>query len=144
MEDRPTSREKPDPRHRLSRLRNALLGLHKTLVDSERATYEATAGPVGSPSQFLQLLTDDAWFAWLRPLSKLIVAADVALEEPEPVPGPMVDLLVTRARRLLVAAEGADGFPGHYHQALQRDPDVVMAHAEVAKLLGPRKSPDSA
>jgi hypothetical protein len=33
----------------------------------------------------------------------------------------------------LSASEGGQGFPRHYFDALQRDPDVVMAHAEAAK-----------
>jgi len=127
-------------RQRLAALRNALLDLHKTLVDSERVSYEATAGPIESPSKFLQLLAGDAWFAWLRPFSQLIVAMDVALEEKEPLTAEAADALVRRTSRLLVASESGEGFPGHYYQALQRDPDVVMAHAEVAKLAGPRTS----
>ena len=129
-------------RHRLSTLRNALLALHKTVVDSERVSYEATAGPIQSSSQFLQLLTDDAWFAWLRPFSQLIVSMDQALDEKEPLTIDIVDDLSKQARRMLVASENGEGFAGHYHSALQRDPDVVMAHAEVAKLLGPRKPPE--
>ena len=69
---------------RLQPLRNTLLALHKSLVDSERVSYEQTIGPIKSPNQFLQLLTTDPWFAWLQPFSQLIVAMDVALEEKEP------------------------------------------------------------
>ena len=68
-------------RQRLTELRHALLKLHKTLVDSERVSYEKTIGKIQSPNHFLQLLTGDPWFAWLRPLSQLIVAMD---EAPEP------------------------------------------------------------
>jgi len=126
---------------RLQPLRNALLDLHKALVDSERVSYEQTIGTIPSPNHFLQLLTSDPWFAWLHPLSQLIVAMDEALDEKEPLTSAGVDALVNQTRLLLVASETGDGFPKHYFDALQRDPDVVLAHAVVAKLLGPKKKP---
>jgi len=126
---------------RLQPLRNALLDLHKALVDSERVSYEQTIGTIPSPNHFLKLLTSDPWFAWLHPLSQLIVAMDEALDEKEPLTSAGVDALVNQTRLLLVASETGDGFSKHYFDALQRDPDVVLAHAVVAKLLGPRKKP---
>jgi hypothetical protein len=130
----PPAAEVERARQNLSTLRTALLELHKALVDSERVSYEKTVGQIQSPSHFLQLLTKDAWFAWLQPLSQLIVAADVALEEKEPLTMAAAETLVKQAGLLLVASESGEGFSGHYHLALQRDPEVVMAHAEVAKL----------
>jgi hypothetical protein len=124
---------------RLQQLRNALLDLHKALVDSERVTYEQTMGSIKSPSQFLQLVTRDPWFAWLQPMSKLIVAMDEALDEKEPLTTVTVEALVNQTRLLLVTSEEGDGLSKHYFDALQRDPDVVFAHAEVVKVLGLRK-----
>jgi hypothetical protein len=34
-----------------------------------------------------------------------------------------------------VPTEDGEGFSRHYDEALQRDPDVVFAHATVARLL---------
>ena len=127
-------------RQHLTELRHALLKLHKTLVDSERVGYEKTMGKIQSPNHFLQLLTDDPWFAWLRPLSQLIVAMDEALDTEEPLTPSKVAALVQQSKLLLVASENSEGFSGHYFQALQRDPDVVLTHADVAKLHKPRKS----
>jgi hypothetical protein len=123
---------------RLEQVRHALLGLHKTLVEAERVTYEKTIGPIQSPNQFLRLLTDDPWFAWLHPMSQLIVAMDEALDEKEPLTPAVVDTLVSQTRALLVASEEGEGLSRHYFDALQSDPGVVMAHAEVAKLIHPR------
>jgi hypothetical protein len=119
--------------HSLAELRGALLDLHKTLVDSERVSYEQTIGAIHSPNHFLQLLTGDPWFAWLHPLSLLIVSLDEALEEPESLTPDLEAALVKRARLLLVASETGDGFPKHYFDALQRDPDVVLAHGLAAR-----------
>ena len=125
----------------LQELRHALLDLHKALIDSERVDYEKIFGTIQSPNHFLQLLTNDPWFAWLHPLSQLVVAMDEALDEKEPLTIGAVDGLVSQTRLLLVASETGEGFSKHYFDALQRDPGVVLAHAEAAKLLGPRKRP---
>ncbi|MBC8096315.1 MAG: hypothetical protein H7Y43_10920 [Akkermansiaceae bacterium] len=127
-------------RRRLEEFRLPLLALHKALVDSERVSYETTMGIIQSPNHFLQLLTKDPWFAWLQPLSQLIVAMDEALDAKEPLTQPRVDALILEIVRLLVASENGEGFARHYFEALQRDPDVVLAHAAVARLFGPRRS----
>ena len=136
----------PTPEHNrlrrdLSALRGALLALHKALLDSERATYEQTIGPIKSRNDFLQLLIRDPWFAWLHPLSQLIVALDEAMDEKEPLTAAVADALVNQARGLLVASEQGEGFSTHYFEALQRDPDVVLAHAEAKRHLRARKPP---
>ncbi len=123
-------------REHLTRLRGTLLDLHKALVDSERVSYEQNIGTIPSANHFLKLLTDDPWFAWLHPLSQLIVAMDEALDAKAKMPltQEQAVALVKRTRSLLVASETGEGFPRHYFDALQRDPEVVMAHAEAAKL----------
>ncbi len=120
---------------RLMDLRNAVLKLHKALLESERISYEASIGPIQSPNHFLQLLTTDPWFAWLRPISELIVAMDESLEEKEPLTVVTVEAYVKQTRQLLAPSEIGQQFPRHYFEALQRDPDVVLAHAEVRKVL---------
>ena len=59
-------------RRLLTDLRRALLHLHKTLLDWERADYEMVHGRM-EPMQALQLIYNHAQFAWLRPMSGLIV-----------------------------------------------------------------------
>ena len=127
--------ERSEDWRRLSSLREALFALHKTLIDSERVSYEQTMGSIASPNHFLQLLTSDPWFAWLQPLSHLVVAVDVALDEKEPLTAEGVAALKKQTSQLLVAEEIGEGFPKHYFDALQRDPDVVLAHATVIKSL---------
>jgi hypothetical protein len=125
-------------RTRLETLRSSLLSLHKVLVESERAEYEHTVAKITSPNHFLHLLTNDPWFAWLSPLSKLIVSIDEALDGKEPLTHATVESLVKEAARLLVASESesGEGFAQNYFEALQRDPDVVLAQGEVTRLPG--------
>jgi hypothetical protein len=126
---------------RLEEIRTALLNLHKTLVDSERVRYEKVVGEIKSPGHFLQLLTQDPWFAWLHPLSLLIVSMDEAADGKEPLTPAAVDALVRQSSLLLVPEENSDGFAGNYFEALQNDPDVVLAHAEATKVIGRPKKP---
>lgn len=117
--------------------RHALLELHKTLIDSERAVYEAEIGPVESPHHFFQLLTNDPWFAWLRPISQLIVAIDEALDAQEPLTNDSLDAVIKESIFLLIPARTEGEFGARYLAALQRDPAVVLAHAKVTKRIPP-------
>jgi hypothetical protein len=121
-------------------LRDKLLDLHKAIIESERQRYEKAVGPIQSPYHFLQLVTRDPWFAWLHPLSNVIVTIDEVLEEKEPLTDAGAGALRDQVRSLLVAEENAPDFSGHYFAALQQDPDVVLAHGAVVKVLGRGKS----
>ena len=116
-----------------------MLDLHKTLIDSERAVYETNISSIRSPHHFLQLLSSDPWFAWLRPVSQLIVALDEALDAEEPLTSDSVDALINQSVFLLIPAEEKSEFGRRYTAALQRDPHVVLAHAQVAKRIGSGK-----
>ena len=134
-ENEPRSKSEANgDRNRLEVLRVSLLNLHKALVDSERVEYEKTIGKIQSPNHFLHLLTTDPWFAWLSSLSQLIVSIDEALDAKEPLTPANVAALITQSQRLLVPTETGEGFSKHYYEAIQRDPDVVLAHGQLAKL----------
>ncbi|MBD2099781.1 hypothetical protein [Leptolyngbya sp. FACHB-261] len=115
-------------------LRNKLLALHKVLLESERISYEQARGRV-TGGELLQLVLEHEQFAWLRRISDLIVRIDEMLHGDEPIaPGEAQDV-VTYARELLVPSETGNAFARRYYQALQDEPGVVMAHAEVTRLL---------
>ena len=126
-------------RQSLLELHSALLKLHKALIDSERVVYEKEVGPIKSPNHFFQLLTSEPWFAWLRPISQLIVAIDETLDAKEPLTNSDVDALMSQSVFLLVPAKSGGEFGERYVAALQRDPRVVLAHAQVAKRIGSRQ-----
>jgi hypothetical protein len=128
------SSERDAARAGLVSLREAVLQLHKALVDSERVEYERAFGPIGSANDFLRLLATDPWFAWLSPLTRLLVSMDEAIEAGEPLAVRQMKAMTAEVFGLLVTDEVGEGFGRHYFHALQRDPDVVMAHAAVAKL----------
>jgi len=115
----------------LNQLSQALLRLHKALLDGERVTYERVHGRIPTNGAFLQLVLGDAWFAWLRPLSQLMARLDELDENKEELDQAEVRVLAESVRTLLTPSESGDGFGRHYYDALQRDPDVGLAHAAV-------------
>ena len=115
-------------------LRNGLLRLHKVILDSERASYEHEIERIRSSGHFLELVLHDPWFAWLHELSELIVLIDETLDERTPLSAPDTGRLKQKARDLLVPDENGKGFALRYFEAMQRDPDVVVAHGEMMKV----------
>jgi hypothetical protein len=109
--------------------------LHKALLDDERQSYERVHGRIASNGAFLQLVLGDPWFAWLRPLSQLMVRLDEFDERREPAISEDITAILTSARTLLTPSEEGEGFGRNYYDALQRSPDVGLAHAEVRALL---------
>jgi hypothetical protein len=95
--------------------RAALLALHHALVEEERREQEKTLGRL-SGGEFLQALISDPVFAWLRPLTTLIVRLDEA---------PDADVLAV-ARRLF--SEESE-FRQRATALVQRSPEVAFAYA---------------
>ena len=120
-------------------LRRALLHLHKTVLDWARRDYERRQGAVTS-QQMLQLLLRDPQFAWLRPLSEMIVRLDEALEADLVAHEADLAAVLTELRTLVGAAGGETPFGERYRAAMQDSPDVVLAHRDVVQLLSPSES----
>jgi len=104
------------------------------LLDSERITYEQIRGRV-SNTELLQLVIEHEQFAWLHRISQLVVQIDEMLWADEPVSLDKFQNLIADARTLITPSEVGNGFARKYYAALQREPDVVLAHAEVSNLL---------
>lgn len=117
------------PRERLTAVRDALVHLHKQVIESERIPYERTHGRIGTSGEFLRLVLHDEWFAWLHPLSELIVVIDQALADEEPLTESATAALIERTRALLT--HGGTRFGPRYREVLQRDPGVLVAHGQV-------------
>ena len=123
------------PRRAPDNLFQALLRLHKALLDNERVSYERVHGRISSNGAFLQLVLEDAWFTWLRPLSQVMAKLDELGEADELPDGLDTATLLASIRTLLTPSAEGTGFGRHYYEALQREPDVVLAHAAVRTLL---------
>ncbi len=119
--------------HRLVDLRLGLLRLHKLLLEMERINYEKIHGQVRS-GELLQLVLNHPQFSWLRIISALVVEIDEALDGDEPATVSDLENLISQTR-LLFASPANEEFKARYQAALQREPDVVMAHSVVMQLL---------
>jgi hypothetical protein len=110
-----------------------LLPLHRALIDDAGAEYGATVAPVSGPTHLLQLIQEDPFFSWLKPLTSLIVDIDsmsrTDFERAD------VDAIVTRMEQLFGATADA-GFTARYVPVLQRDVDVAIAHAAIRQISG--------
>ncbi|MDO9117406.1 MAG: hypothetical protein Q7U39_05580 [Nitrospira sp.] len=128
--------QKTNPlRQTLTDVRHGLLGLHKALIVAEQLTFERIYGRVDSTGQLLQLVMNDPWFTWLHPLSNVVVRIDEMLDEECNLTTEDVAQILTEVRSMIRPSELGDGFERSYYEALQRAPDVVMAHSEMKKLL---------
>ena len=125
---------KQSERQLLHDLRRALLTLHKVLLEWERAGYERAHGPM-SAAGLLKVIVSDPQFAWLRPISELIVRIDTALETEAPDTPVDVDGLVAQARAIVAPDDLSAAYAQRYHAALQALPDAVIAHGRVSTLL---------
>ena len=128
-------------RERLRDLSARLVRLHRVLLDRERRAYEDQHGAIPSGELF-RLVLDHETFAWLRVLSMMIAQIDAVVDADEPVAAQDADNALRESYRLLKAG-GGGAFQEKYHEALQSSPDVVMAHAEVSKVLRHLAAQDS-
>jgi hypothetical protein len=108
--------------HQLSK---ALLRLHKALLDGERVGYERTHGRIASNGEFLQLVLGHEDFAW-----------DDLADRDDTSAADGIGGLTASLRTLLTPLDGDEAFGRRYQEALQHNPDVVLAHGAVRNLLG--------
>jgi hypothetical protein len=122
----------------LQALRLPLLGLHKAVLGTERRALEKVHGQL-SGAQFLQIVSDPMRYGWLQPFSALILAIDDTLEVEEGDEGESdiatPEEMLDRARELLLPPKADTPFGRRYVSLMQREPELVLAHAAVAKLL---------
>ena len=92
----------------LQTVRQPLLDLHRALIEAERKDYEREHGAI-SAGEFLQKLISEPSLEWLKPLTGLVAQLDEVLADKK--------------------------FDQHYREALQRDPDLLVAHGKLVKAL---------
>jgi hypothetical protein len=135
-----STRATTDDRTRLFKVREALLNLHKELLHVERARYEQNVGPVANEFDFFRLVTSDPSFAWIGPMTTLIVQIDEKVASKEPITTGDVEALYAETRSLLASPE-ANPFKTEYTQLLQENPGLVMKHSAVMQALPPMERP---
>jgi hypothetical protein len=130
-------------RAKLTELRTTLLKLHKTLLDMERREYEREHGHV-STGELFRLVLDHQQFGWLHNISEFVVRLDETLAGEVPITPEDTRSAITMARKMFVPSESGDAFQKRYFDAIQKDPAVVMEHAELARLFNSEPADPSA
>lgn len=117
-------------RDRLIATRRALLDLHKLLLHRQGAEYREDHGPVTAGGLF-ELAMHGESFAWLRPILQLVVHIDEMLEWNGLWTDADAEAVFDETRGLLKASEHGTPFEREYDEALQADPEIVLAHRAV-------------
>ncbi len=120
---------------RLRESRQALLELHKALLESERQGYERQFGTIQSKGEYFQLVVSHDWFNWLRVISQLIVKIDEAVSSKEPMTLSQADDLLQHTRRLMKPNVNGNEMEQKYYAAIQREVDIAILHHKLSKLL---------
>lgn len=109
-----------------------LLPLHRALIDAARDEYIASGADVAGPTHLLQLLNEDPFFLWLKPMTALIV--DIDEMSRTDFDRPRLDAVLARLKELF-DGDAAGPFASRYLPLLQREVDVTIAHAAIRQLL---------
>jgi len=126
-----------DTRKTLNDLNRSLRELHKALVKLERHEYEKEWGQV-DPGQLLQLLTRHPQFDWLHQLSEFMVDIDEILDNETISEADMRSIFAQAKSMLSQSVTEPSDFSTHYFEAMHGDPAIVMAHANVRRVLESR------
>ena len=118
---------------RVELVRSDLLQVHRALLEAERVRYERVRGRVANNSAFLQLVINDPWFDWLRPMAQLVLLIDERTSDKKNILGSAeARALLERGRALLRADAEGDAFQRLYYQALQTSPALAVLTRQVA------------
>jgi hypothetical protein len=121
----PDSPERGQLREALREISKALIPLHRHLIDAAKSDYAFAYDTQPTPSQLVELLQNDPFFAWLKPLTALIVDIDE-----------MARRDFEKASAFAIPKRIEEMFTvEQYVTILQRDVEVAGAHAAVRKAL---------
>ena len=119
----------------LEELRNALLEVHRAILQAQRLRYERDHGRVESRGELLQLVVRHPEFAWIRALSALIAQLDEWSQSQ--AQGRDEEIAATvRALKTLIQPDGTnEEFTSRYWPMLEITPEALVAHVRLWRLI---------
>src|SRR5262249_22307543 len=121
----PDSPERARLREGLRDMSKALIPLHKHLINAAKDDYAFAYAKAVGATQLVDLLQNDPFFAWLKPLTAVIVDIDEMVRTDfEPADAAAI---LSRIETILADT--------HYVDMLQREVDVATAHAALRAAL---------
>lgn len=121
----PDSPERARLRDTLREISRALLPLHRRLIEAAKSDYAFAYNATATPSELIELLQNDPFFAWLKPLTSVIVDIDEMARTDFEVAD--FDAIIPRIEALLAEQR--------YIDMLQNDVDIASDHAAVRRVL---------
>lgn len=119
---------------RLDMVRNDLLRVHRGLLEAERTRYEKQHGRIANNSAFLQLVINDPWFDWLRPMGQMVLMIDERTsDKKQPLGSVEANALFEQSLELLKADAEGDAFQRLFLQSIQSSPELAVLVRQVAK-----------
>ncbi len=122
------------PRSRLDRMAAALRGLHKALIDATQRDYERSHGKVTNPYALFALVAHDPAFAWLQPMTRLIVEVEDLVGRPLPPPA-TEDIAATRKKFDALLVTAGEPFSTRYLALIQSSPEIAAEHGRFQGVL---------
>lgn len=119
-------------RSALREVSRVLIPLHRALIDAAKDDYAFAFGQVPQPTALIRLLNEDTFFAWLKPITALIVEIDEMTRRDFETAD--ADAIAARVDALFGSTPDR-GFAEKYVPILQRSVDVAANHAAVRKAL---------
>lgn len=103
----------------------------------EAKKMEAALGRKVSPYELLSASMNDPNFAWLRVMSELMVGIDILIDETPSLTTQEANKTVAMALNVLEKPPGliATDFWTRYSEYLGSNPDIIMLHSKVKKVL---------
>ncbi len=128
----PDTPERAALREALGEISAALIPVHRLLIDASKSDYAFAYGPVGS-ARLVELIRTDPFFAWLQPLTSLIVEIDemrrTDFERQQA-------MSISERLERLFGTGGSDAlFAERYFEILHREVTLAMAHAELRRAM---------
>lgn len=115
-------------------IRKSLLQLHAQLLNSLREQYQIGQGSELNPFAWLQLITHDPAYVWIKPLNELIIDIDLLLETGEPRPADAATLRES-IEDLFNFTLPPGSFADRYRIQMSGDPDLILRLQDLKALI---------
>ena len=104
------------------------------LLEAERHRFEKQHGLIPNNSAFLQLIINDPWFDWIRPMGQMVLMIDGrTADKKQPLGSVEANALFEQSLALLKADAEGDAFQRLFLQSIQSSPELAVLVRQVAK-----------
>jgi hypothetical protein len=113
----------------LDQLSSKLLKLHKALLEFQKIRYERYTGQTLNPYEALGAALNDPGFAWLKPISQMIVEIDLASTPPKIITSDTPVFHPDKIKKFW--SDPPQDFHDQLIAAIQENPDISFLFSEV-------------